>query len=67
MRPETGYGYLELSENSRDIGTSNLKSFVEKPSLDQAEQMLAAAFFMECRSFCSAKDMIDAFKEHVPT
>ena len=69
MRPETGYGYLELSENSRDIyGTSNLKSFVEKPSLDQAEQMLAAGNFLWNAGIFlfRAKDMIDAFKEHVP-
>ena len=38
-RPETGYGYLELSD-----GTGNavpLKRFVEKPDLPRAEAMLA--------------------------
>ena len=45
--PEIGYGYLELSPDIPDIsGTSNLKSFVEKPNLLHAEQMVAEGNFL---------------------
>ena len=45
--PETGYGYLELSPDIPDqSGTSNLKSFVEKPNLLHAEQMVAEGNFL---------------------
>ena len=38
---ETGYGYLELSKDLiDDHGTSDLKRFVEKSNLQDAEQML---------------------------
>jgi len=42
-RPETGYGYLELSEApSEFLGLQDLeqRSFVEKPTLEHAEELL---------------------------
>lgn len=64
--PATGYGYLELSRNTLDSkGTSELKGFVEKPNLDQAEQMLDAGNFLWNAGIFlfRASDMIDAFKK----
>ena len=43
--PETGYGYLELSTDPLDDrGTSDLKTFVEKPNLLDAKQMLCLLY-----------------------
>lgn len=67
--PETGYGYLELSADSLDNqGSSNLKSFVEKPCLEVAEKMLTKGNFLWNAGIFlfRAKDMIDAFNVHAP-
>ena len=37
-KPETGYGYLELNDETQEV--SDLKSFTEKPSLELAEKMI---------------------------
>ena len=59
-RSESGYGYLELSKDTLDRhGSSNLQRFVEKPSVDIAAQMLAAAIFYGIRNLsfpCSRHD-----------
>ena len=65
--PETGYGYLELSREAIDLyGTSNLVSFVEKPQMTHAKQMLADGNFLWNAGIFlfQAKNMIDAFKAH---
>lgn len=43
-RPETGYGYIQVDEESEaKLGTVvKLKSFTEKPNLEKAKQFLAA-------------------------
>lgn len=43
-RPETGYGYIQVDEDSEaKLGTVvKLKSFTEKPNLEKAKQFLAA-------------------------
>ena len=40
-KPETGYGYIELDKSTL-TGCHDVKKFHEKPTLDIAEQMLAA-------------------------
>lgn len=40
-KPETGYGYIELGENTL-ADCHDVKKFHEKPTLDVAEQMLVA-------------------------
>ena len=38
-KPETGYGYIELSESNADqFSTSNVENFVEKPDLISAKK-----------------------------
>ena len=57
-RPETGYGYLELSTDSLDDnGTSDLKKFVEKPNLQDAKKILwrRVAIFGTRGYFCSMR------------
>ena len=67
--PETGYGYLELSSDDiDDLGTSNLKSFIEKPALLDAESMLGAGNFLWNAGIFMfrAMDMVGAFKKFSP-
>lgn len=48
-RPETGYGYLELGEESTRDGEwviHSLRQFVEKPALDQARAYLESGRFL---------------------
>lgn len=67
--PETGYGYLELSTDPiDDYGTSELKSFVEKPNLHNAKQMLEADHYLWNAGIFlfRAEDMVDAFSAYAP-
>ena len=67
--PETGYGYLELSTDPLDdYGSSDLKSFVEKPYLQDAKQMLEAGHYLWNAGIFlfRAQDMIDAFRTYAP-
>ncbi len=45
-RPETGFGYLELSAPSQDGAAVALKSFREKPDEETAKQMIASGNFL---------------------
>jgi mannose-1-phosphate guanylyltransferase / mannose-6-phosphate isomerase len=68
-RPETGYGYLELSTDPLDNnGTSDIKNFVEKPNLQDAEKMMAAGNYLWNAGIFlfRAQDMIDAFSIYAP-
>ncbi|MCK0141046.1 mannose-1-phosphate guanylyltransferase/mannose-6-phosphate isomerase [Aliiroseovarius sp. F20344] len=68
-RPETGYGYLELSSKpTPDQCTMPLKSFTEKPDPETAVQMLAGGRHLWNAGIFlfRAREMIDAFKEHAP-
>jgi mannose-1-phosphate guanylyltransferase len=50
-RPETGYGYIEISElnkplsDFKGIPVYNVKRFLEKPNLEDAEHYQASRFF----------------------
>ena len=39
-RPESGYGYIEAEVNSWDKCVHKVKSFIEKPSVERAEQLI---------------------------
>lgn len=64
-RPETGYGYLELSE-AMPCGAVALKGFVEKPNVVSAQSMLDAGNFLWNAGIFMfrAEDMITAFKKY---
>jgi mannose-1-phosphate guanylyltransferase/mannose-1-phosphate guanylyltransferase/mannose-6-phosphate isomerase len=66
-RPETGYGYLELSEASSSSAVP-LKRFVEKPDTKEAKAMLDAGTYLWNSGIFlfRAKDMIAAFQAHAP-
>ena len=67
--PETGYGYLELSNDPLDeYGSSDLEKFIEKPDLEDAKQMMDSGHYLWNSGiflFC-AQDMIDAFSIYRP-
>ena len=64
-RPETGYGYLELSETS-DGDAVDLLRFVEKPEALHAQQMLDAGNFLWNAGIFMfrACDIISAFEKY---
>ena len=67
--PETGYGYLELSKDPIDEhGTSDLLSFIEKPNLLDAKQMLQNGHYLWNAGIFlfRAQDMLDAFRAYAP-
>jgi mannose-1-phosphate guanylyltransferase / mannose-6-phosphate isomerase len=66
-RPETGYGYLELSTAS-PCGAVPIKRFVEKPDIEAAKAMLdAGTYLWNAGIFLfRVKDMIAAFLAHAP-
>jgi mannose-1-phosphate guanylyltransferase/mannose-6-phosphate isomerase len=67
--PETGYGYLELSTDTLDdYGSSNLKSFVEKPNLLDAKHMLETGHYLWNAGIFlfRAHVMINAFRTYAP-
>ena len=68
-QPETGYGYLELSNDRLDdYGSSDLKAFIEKPNLLDAKQMLDAGHYLWNAGIFlfRAHDMLEAFSTHAP-
>jgi mannose-1-phosphate guanylyltransferase/mannose-6-phosphate isomerase len=68
-RPETGYGYLELTHApTTDIAPVPLRGFVEKPSAQIATDMLADGRFLWNAGIflVSAKTIITAFEMHAP-
>ena len=65
--PATGYGYLQLSANSLDDhGSSELKTFIEKPDLQAAKKMLKSGHYLWNAGIFlfRAQDMIDAFSTY---
>ncbi|WP_170469922.1 mannose-1-phosphate guanylyltransferase/mannose-6-phosphate isomerase [Ruegeria arenilitoris] len=67
--PETAYGYLELAALPDDDGAPvPLKTFVEKPDLARATEMLAAGNYKWNAGIFlfRAADIIAAFQAHAP-
>ena len=67
--PETGYGYLELSDNTDVVSdVERVARFVEKPDLENAERMLKSGNYLWNAGIFlfRARDMIDAFEQFDP-
>ena len=66
-RPETGYGYLKLSETPKDSPVK-LLSFIEKPILSEAKAMQESENFLWNSGIFlfKAKTIISEFKKHNP-
>ena len=67
-RPETGYGYIEVSGGSAGEGPYPVCRFVEKPNRDRAEQFLASGtFYWNSGMFLWRADVIlDELRRHLP-
>ncbi|MDI6027523.1 mannose-1-phosphate guanylyltransferase/mannose-6-phosphate isomerase [Corticibacterium sp. UT-5YL-CI-8] len=70
-RPETGYGWLELSELPDDQFSPEpqpLKSFVEKPDLATAEALLSGGMHLWNAGIFlfSTTTILEAFERHAP-
>lgn len=66
-RPETGYGYLELSELPNKEAV-NLKRFLEKPSLDLAREFISDNHFLWNSGIFmfGVEDILEAFRRLSP-
>jgi mannose-1-phosphate guanylyltransferase len=64
--PNTGYGYIQYEEASKEI--KKVKQFREKPNLKTAKYFLAeGGYLWNAGIFVwTAKSIIKAFKEHLP-
>ncbi|NSY39551.1 mannose-1-phosphate guanylyltransferase/mannose-6-phosphate isomerase [Leisingera sp. ANG59] len=69
-RPETGYGYLELTEAPEDFAPRSLqlRRFVEKPDQASAEAMLASGQYLWNAGIFlfSVEAILAAFRQHAP-
>jgi mannose-1-phosphate guanylyltransferase len=67
-RPETGYGYIQISSTNVGNGIIKVKTFTEKPDLEIAKMFLESGeFFWNSGIFIwSAKAILEALKMHAP-
>jgi mannose-1-phosphate guanylyltransferase len=67
-RPETGYGYIETGEYTRDETALHVRRFTEKPNLNRAEEFVAAGnYFWNSGMFLwTARTLANAVREHLP-
>ncbi len=72
-KPETGYGYIETgkelaSSSENNLSAHRVKQFVEKPSLETAEQYLQAGRYLwNSGMFCFRADTIlNALQQYSP-
>jgi mannose-1-phosphate guanylyltransferase len=67
-RPETGYGYIETGDFTRDDAALHVRRFIEKPNLNRAQEFLAAGnYYWNSGMFLwSAATLANAVREHLP-
>ena len=67
-RPETGYGYIETGDYTRDDSALHVRRFIEKPNLNRAEEFVAAGnYYWNSGMFLwSARTLANAVREHLP-
>ena len=67
-RAETGYGYIETGEYTRDESALHVRRFTEKPNHRKAEEFVAAGnYYWNAGMFVwSARTLANAVREHLP-
>jgi mannose-1-phosphate guanylyltransferase len=67
-RAETGYGYIETGDYTRDDQALHVRRFIEKPNQNRAEEFVAAGnYFWNSGIFLwSARTLATAVREHLP-
>src|SRR5271166_4625954 len=66
-RAETGYGYIETTEYTRDDSALHVRRFIEKPNQNRAEEFVAAGnYFWNSGMFLwSARTLANGAREHM--
>lgn len=66
-RPETGYGYIQMSDNELD-GVTKVKVFTEKPNLDLAKVFYESGEFLWNSGIFiwNTTTILESFREHLP-
>ena len=67
-RPETGYGYIETGDYTKDETALHVRRFIEKPNQNRASEFVAAGnYFWNSGIFLwSARTLANAVREHLP-
>lgn len=67
-RPETGYGYIQVGNESDTAGISKVKTFTEKPNLELAKVFIATGeFFWNSGMFLwSVSSIVNAIRSYAP-
>ncbi len=67
-RAETGYGYIETGDLTRDDSALHVRRFTEKPNQNRAEDFVAAGnYYWNSGMFLwSARTLANAVREHLP-
>src|SRR5271157_5022432 len=67
-RAETGYGYIETGDLTRDDSALHVRRFIEKPNQNKAGEFVAAGnYYWNSGIFLwSARTLANAVREHVP-
>jgi mannose-1-phosphate guanylyltransferase len=68
IRAETGYGYIETGDYTKDDAALHVRRFTEKPNQNRAEEFVAAGnYFWNSGMFLwSARTLANAVREHLP-
>ena len=67
-RAETGYGYIETGDFTKDDAALHVRRFIEKPNQNKAEDFVAAGnYYWNSGMFLwSARTLANAVREHLP-
>src|SRR5580692_5089661 len=67
-RAETGYGYIDTGDYTKDETVLHVRRFTEKPNQNRAEEFVAAGnYFWNSGMFLwSARTLANAVREHLP-
>jgi mannose-1-phosphate guanylyltransferase len=67
-RAETGYGYIETGDFTKDDSAVHVRRFTEKPNQNRAEEFVAAGnYYWNSGIFLwSARTLANAVREHLP-
>jgi mannose-1-phosphate guanylyltransferase len=68
VRAETGYGYIETGDYTKDDTALHVRRFIEKPNQNRAEEFVAAGnYYWNSGMFLwSARTLANAVREHLP-
>ncbi|RFZ94220.1 mannose-1-phosphate guanylyltransferase [Mucilaginibacter conchicola] len=67
-RPDTGYGYIQYTDQTLNDDFHKVKTFTEKPTLEIAKTFLQSGDFLWNAGIFvwSAKAIVDSFNQHLP-